>query len=191
MKDGVNTGIVQTGGTMNVDVQAVGPGATASKTSSAPPAGPGPAPVPAASPAGTTPAGRFQVAVSFADEDRPYVGSVVSALHARGVRVFYDVEQEIELWGKDLTAYLDDVYRNRSDYVVVFISRAYVEKEWARHELRSALARAIRERREYVLPARFDETDVPGLPPTVRHVDLRQTTPDDLAEMIGRKIASA
>ena len=137
---------------------------------------------------------RFEVAVSFADEDRDYVRQVVEALHREGVSVFYDVDHEVELWGRDLVADLDRVYRFDSEFVVIFVSRHYVRKQWTRHELRSALARAIRERREYVLPARFDDSDVPGLPPTVRHVSCRGPkqpdglTPDELAATICRKL---
>ena len=131
----------------------------------------------------------YDVAVSFADEDRPYVKRVVESLHRRGVRVFYDADHEVKLWGRDLIVYFDDIFQRRSRYVVIFISEAYVRKEWTRHELRSALARALREKREYVLPARFDATDVPGLPQTVRHMDCNKLTPSKLARAIAMKLA--
>src|SRR5205823_2348361 len=38
------------------------------------------------------------------------------------------------------------------------------------------------------LPARFDDTPIPGLPKTVGHVDLRGLTPEELAELIEQKI---
>jgi hypothetical protein len=130
----------------------------------------------------------FQVAVSFADEDREYVSRVVASLRGFGVSVFYDADHSIDLWGKDLAAYCDEVYRQRSQFVVIFVSRYYITKQWTRHELRSALARALDEKKEYVLPARFDDADVPGLPPTVRHVDCRSVPPEGLAQMILQKI---
>jgi TIR domain len=130
----------------------------------------------------------FQVAMSFADEDREYVSRVVDALRVRDLHVFYDADHTVELWGRDLTAYFDDVYRRRSQFVVIFVSRHYASKQWTRHELKSALARALAEKQEYVLPARFDDTDLPGLPPTIHHVDCRELTPDGLAEMIHQKI---
>ena len=49
----------------------------------------------------------------------------------------------------------------------MFISQAYVEKAWTRHERRLALSRMIREPGEYILPVRFDDTSVPGLPTDV------------------------
>jgi hypothetical protein len=130
----------------------------------------------------------FDVAVSFADEERPYVLEVVRALGRRGVVVFYDADED--LWGKDLVTYLDGVYRHRSRYVVIFVSAHYVSKQWTRHELRAALAMALRDRSDRILPARFDDSDVPGLPPTVRYADCRQLTPDDLANMITSRVRS-
>jgi hypothetical protein len=130
----------------------------------------------------------FQVAVSFADEDREYVERVVIALCALGVIVFYDADHAVELWGLDLMTSFDDVYRFRSQFVVIFVSRHYVSKQWTRHELRSALARALDEKEEYILPARFDDSDLPGVPSTVRHVDCRRMLPEELAQMIHRKV---
>ena len=55
-------------------------------------------------------------------------------------------------------------FQSQAAYVVMCVSRAYVEKAWPRHERRSALSRMIEDKREYVLPVRFDDTQVPGLP---------------------------
>jgi len=44
----------------------------------------------------------------------------------------------------------------------MFISKEYAEKPWTKHERRSDLSRALEED-EYVLPARFDDTELPGL----------------------------
>lgn len=128
------------------------------------------------------------MALSFAGEDRAYVRSVAAALQARAIRVFFDEEEETVLWGRDLTEELARVYGEDSMVVVLFISSAYADKAYPRHERRSALARAIEERREYVLPARFDDTDIPGLLSTVQYVDLRHKTPEELAAMIADKL---
>jgi hypothetical protein len=130
----------------------------------------------------------YDVCLSFAGEDRDYVEKVAEQLRSRGVRVFYDKYERVELWGKDLYAHLDDVYRRAARYCVLFISQAYASKLWTNHERRSAQARALAENKEYLLPARFDETEVPGLPPTMGYVDLRANSPSTLAEMIAQKL---
>ena len=49
-------------------------------------------------------------------------------------------------------------------------------------------APSVRERREYVLPARFDDTPLPGLLPDVSYVDLRGRPLQQFAVMIAAKL---
>jgi hypothetical protein len=48
---------------------------------------------------------------------------------------------------------LPAIYAERAATVVVFVSADYAARDWTRLERRAALDRAVRERREYVLPA--------------------------------------
>ncbi|MDQ3632218.1 MAG: TIR domain-containing protein [Actinomycetota bacterium] len=104
------------------------------------------------------------------------------------MRVFYDDYEKAQLWGKDLYEHLDYVYRRAARYCLVFVSKNYAEKLWTSHERRSAQARAFEENREYVLPARFDDTEVPGLRSTVGYISLRHTSPEELAELVKKKL---
>jgi hypothetical protein len=131
---------------------------------------------------------QFDVALSFAGEDRDYVEAIADRLHARGVRVFYDRYEQASLWGKDLYEHLDQVYQGAARYCVLFASGHYARKVWTNHERRSAQARALRENEEYILPVRFDDTDIPGLRPTVSYIDARFTTPDQLIDLILQKL---
>ena len=106
----------------------------------------------------------YEVALSFAGEQRGYVEDVARALQARGIAVFYDEFEKIALWGKQLPEELQAVYERKSGRVVIFVSKAWVEKAWPRHERRAVLSRAVQEPGEYVIPVRFDDTPVPGLP---------------------------
>lgn len=130
----------------------------------------------------------YDVALSFAGEDRAYVDEVAKILHALGVRVFYDKYETTDLWGKDLYSHLDDVYRKRSRYCVIFISDAYAKKLWTSHERQSAQARAFESSGEYVLPVRFDDTEIPGVRPTTGYLDLRTMTPEELARALLHKV---
>lgn len=118
----------------------------------------------------------YDVCLSFAGEQRHYVERVARDLKAAGVRVFYDQDDGVapHLWGRDLGELLDDIYRRRSRFCLMFISTDYARKAWSRHERRSALARAL-EDDDYVLPVRFDDTELPGFRPTLGYLDLRTT----------------
>jgi TIR domain len=91
--------------------------------------------------------------------------------------------------GKYLAEELPAIYGGQAAAVVMFISAEYAARDWTRHERRAALARAVRERREYVLPARFD-TSLPGLSPDMVTVDLRGRSPQQFAVMIADKLAA-
>lgn len=130
----------------------------------------------------------YEVALSFASEDREYVESVAEYLKNNNIKVFYDKYEEVTLWGKDLAEHLDKVYRGRARYCVMFISKNYANKVWTSHERRSALAKAIEEKEEYILPARFDDTEITGIRSTIGYVDLSKKTPEQLGKMILQKL---
>jgi lambda repressor-like predicted transcriptional regulator len=134
--------------------------------------------------AGTT----YDVALSFAGEDREYVEQVATGLKDAGVSVFYDMFERADLGGKNLVDHLARVYPKRSRYVAMFISKHYVEKAWTTHERQHAQARALVAKEEYILPARFDDTEVPGMTATVGHIDLRRTSPAELVALIRAKL---
>ncbi len=97
----------------------------------------------------------YDVCLSFAGEDRPYVKETADHLKEKGIRVFYDEYKRVELWGKDLYSHLADVYQNAARYCVLFVSTNYAHKLWTNHERKNAQARAFLENREYILPVRF------------------------------------
>src|SRR5260221_193502 len=120
---------------------------------------------------------RFDVALSFAGENSECARALADLLIAAGLDVFYDEYRQTELWGEHQTVFLADVYENRAEYVVLFISRHYAAKVWTQHELKSALTRAVRERRAYILPIRIDDTEIPGLNPAIAYLKWPPETP--------------
>lgn len=133
----------------------------------------------------------YQVALSFAGEQRAYVRAVAEALAARHIAVFYDEFEAVNLWGKDGTEHFHQVFAQDAQYVVMFISAEYVAKSWTRHERRSALSRQIEDESEFVLPVRFDATPVPGIPSTLQYLEAARFTPAELAVLIAEKVGHA
>ena len=70
----------------------------------------------------------YDIALSFAGENRDYVEEVAQTLKVYGVRVFYDKFEEHTLSGKNLIDYLQDIYKNKAKYTVMFISEYYAKK---------------------------------------------------------------
>ena len=71
----------------------------------------------------------------------------------------------------------------------MFISKSYVEKVWTNHERQAALSRMVKEKdKEYILPVRFDDSLVPGLPYTISHLTASDYHAAELAILIAEKI---
>jgi hypothetical protein len=131
----------------------------------------------------------YDVALSFAGENREYVQEVAKLLRTAEIKVFYDDFETVKLWGRNLLDHLGEIYGRKSRFVTMFVSKYYAQKVWPTHERQSAQARAITENEVVLLPARFDDTEIPGLPATTSYIDLRKVAPKQLAEMIKEKLA--
>ena len=116
------------------------------------------------------------------------MGQVAAALKAQSVRCFYDADEQVRLWGTHLAEELPLIYARESAVVVVFISAEYAGRDWTRLERRAAFSQAVAEAGVYVLPARFDDSELPGLLPDVVSVDLRHYTPGQFADLVVEKL---
>ena len=131
---------------------------------------------------------KYDVAISFAGEDRAVAESIAAALHSLGISVFYDDYERAELWGKNLYDHLSEVYRAKARFCVMLLSKHYAEKQWTNHERQAAQARAFAENREYILPIRLDEAEVTGILGTVGYLRLEKETPLSIARLVKKKL---
>ncbi len=115
---------------------------------------------------------KYDVAISFAGEDRSSADDLARSLRNAGLEVFYDDFETAKLWGEDLFITLHKTYSQDARYCIMLISEAYVQKRWTVHERRAAQERVLNERdNEYLLPVRIDNTPVPGLPQQIAYLD--------------------
>lgn len=131
----------------------------------------------------------FDVALTFAGEDRAYVQAVAESLRDRGVKVFYDKFVRAQMWGTDLYDFFDEVFQKHARFAVMFVSEHYVGKEWPNHERRSAQARALVQSSPYILPVRLDDSELPGLRPTVAYEDARRVSTEELVDLLMEKLS--
>jgi TIR domain len=134
----------------------------------------------------------FDVAISYAGPEKPHAEKLASLLRCSGFKVFYDGFYPEQLWGKDLAAFFDRIYRKASRFCVMFVSRDYADRIWTSHERRAAQARAIGEKgNEYILPIRIDDTDLEGLPPTIGYLSLGEHPIERIAELLIKKLTTS
>lgn len=134
----------------------------------------------------------YDVAFSFAEEDRHFVDTVAELLKAANVIVYNYNHKHVADWGKDLTVHLDKVYRTEARFCVMFISAHYKEKRWSQQERVWATARSFfMEEKEYILPFRLDNTVIPGLKDTMAYLPRETYNEGQLAQAIIEKVAQS
>jgi len=130
---------------------------------------------------------KYDVAFSFAGERREYVGKVAAELRKSGIEVFYDEYNQTDSWGRNLVDHFHDIYGKKASFVVVFISEEYPLKTWTNYEREVITARSLVEK-GFLLPARFDDTDVKGLPNSIGYMDLKKFSSEEFAHEIIKKL---
>ena len=121
----------------------------------------------------------FEIDLSFAGYDGGYGNQVANLSRDSGVKVFYDIFEEDNLWGKNLYDHLSDAYQNKVLYTILFISEHYARKLWTNYERQAMQARAFQEHQEYILPARSDDTPIPSVLPAIGYVSLAGRGPSE------------
>lgn len=133
---------------------------------------------------------KYDIAISFAGEDREIAEEIAEKLSESGKRVFYDNFEKANLWGKNLYAYLSEVYGQRAKYCLMIVSKSYAKKHWTNLEREAAQSKAFREKYEYILPLRLDDTEILGLLPTTGYIDIRNTNVNEIVNLIIEKITA-
>jgi hypothetical protein len=139
----------------------------------------------------TSDAFEYDVALSFAEEDKDIVDKFADLLRSKDIKVFSDKYEAAELWGKDLIDHLVNIYSRKARYCVMFISQHYPLKKWTNVERMAAQERAFRDANEYILPLRLDDTQVPGITETTGYRDLRQHPMEDIVDLLEQKLIKA
>ncbi len=131
---------------------------------------------------------QYDVALSFAGEDRIYVDIIANELKSRGVKVFYDKFEVANLWGKDLYQYLSHIYKDNARFCVIFVSQNYKKKAWTLLELRNAQNRAFHENKEYILPIYLEDVELDGLIDTIGYIKASEFSESEIVDLIIEKI---
>ncbi|HVT19343.1 MAG TPA: NB-ARC domain-containing protein [Thermoanaerobaculia bacterium] len=135
----------------------------------------------------------YEIALSFAGELRSLVSAVAARLASElgRDRVFYDRFHEAELARPNLDLYLQEIYRERSRLVVVFLGADYERKEWPGLEWRVVRDLIKSKRSEQIMLIRADEGAVPGVLGIDGYVDARGRDPGEVAYLILERLRLA
>lgn len=133
----------------------------------------------------------FDVGLSFPGEARGLVEQVARELEARiGPNAyFYDNNYVSQLARPSLDTLLQDIYRNRSKLIVVFIGADYQRKDWCGVEFRAIREIIMARDDQRIMFVRVDDGAVDGVFRTDGYVDARRFNPAEIAQFITERLA--
>jgi len=133
---------------------------------------------------------RFDVAFSFPGEYRKQVSIIAESLSKElgKEHVFFDKYYEAELARPDMDTYLQSIYHDQSELIVVFLCAEYEKKEWCKLEWRAVRDLIKKKETAAIMPMRFDNTSIPGLFSIDGYIDIANRDMNEVAQLILQRL---
>jgi hypothetical protein len=132
----------------------------------------------------------FDVSLSFPGDIRDYVESVARHLERQigPNSYFYDNNFKAQLARPSLDVLLQDIYRDRSKLIVVFIGEKYQDKKWCGVEFKAIRDVLFDKKHEKIMYIRTDNSKVDGVFNTDGYIDATTHKPEEIANFIVERI---
>lgn len=129
----------------------------------------------------------YDVALSYASEDRKHAEEIAKALQSAGKHVFFDHDVRSRLWGKGLSEELNEIYSKRATFCVLLVSDHYKNKRWTMEELRAAVNGAARSgKSDFILPVQLDTTSLEELPEDIVYIHIKEGSENISEDIIAK-----
>lgn len=131
----------------------------------------------------------FKIALSFPGEYRDTIRKIADGLVEKLGQntVFYDKYFEGELARLNLDDVLQEIYRNRSELIIVFLCQEYEKKKWCGLEWRAIKDLIISRKDQTIMPVRLEDFDITGLKGLFSYdgyLDMNNKHPSDVVTLI-------
>lgn len=132
----------------------------------------------------------FDVSFTFAGESRDVVEEVVKELEKIIGRnnIFYDNNYISQLARPSLDTLLQDIYRNRSKLIVVFLCEKYQDKKWCGLEFRAIRDMIMEKEITKIMYIRLDPGHIDGVFHIDGYIDGTKFSPQQLANFINERL---
>lgn len=117
---------------------------------------------------------KWEVAISFAGENRDLARYISDQLEELDVAVFYDENFESNYLGKAWSKEFERIFKDDSRLVLCLLDKNHKEKIWPTFERQVFVGRVDREE---VIPVYLDDTNFPGIPSDI--IGIKFKYPDD------------
>lgn len=133
---------------------------------------------------------QFEVALSFPGEVRNYVESIAAKLEETIGKdsYFYDNNYKSQLARPSLDTLLQNIYRNQSKLVVIFLCKKYQEKDWCGLEFRAIKEIIMKRQDEKIMFVKMDDGKVDGVFDTDGYIDGCSHRPEEVALFINERV---
>ncbi len=134
----------------------------------------------------------YDVAFSFAGENRNFVEIIRNALLSKNLKIFYDNSSTSELWGEDLSITLPDHY-NSSKLVILFVDKYYLQKMWTIFERQTIISNYIESngiKNVIVVLLNGFNKKIPGIPKGIDYFNCITKEPNRIIDLLINKITS-
>lgn len=128
---------------------------------------------------------KYDVAISYASEQRQYVFELSQELQKLNLDVFADFIEPERLWGSYLPEELRKIYYNESKIIIIFLSNEYVQKGYTLFESRIAMEKSLTNLPFLII--KYDDVELPWLNTTIGYVNWGEYSLSELAKMIQKK----
>jgi hypothetical protein len=136
---------------------------------------------------------RFSVAISYASEQQEYVGKVAESLANVFTRdrILFDQFHLADFARPNLDTHLARLYQE-SDFIIVFLSAAYVAKNWPSLEFRVVREQILKKTNDRVMILKFEGTpeNVEGLLAIDNRLSLQGMSAAETARLILTRVLS-
>lgn len=137
----------------------------------------------------------YDLAVSFAGAQRPYVEEFVQAAKELGLRVFYDRDMTVAYWGRNFIYEFRKVYGGKvAWFIMPFFSAEYLRAPYPLDEFAAAVEQEFRRDGEtYILPVLFGDIKLPPelVNPAIGRMRADRHTPAELAQLTVQRLGLA
>ena len=128
----------------------------------------------------------FDVAISFAGENRELAREIANRLGELDVAVFFDEKYEVAFLGKRLGDEFERVFSTGSRFVLCILDRHHRQKDWPTFERDTFVPRM---KAHEVIPVYMDDTKFPGIPDDVYGINFKyDLAKDDWREKVDDEI---
>ncbi|WP_061249236.1 TIR domain-containing protein [Leptospira alstonii] len=132
---------------------------------------------------------KFDIAISYAGEQRVIAEKIAAALKKGNIKVFFDKYEKANLWGLDLATHLQKIYSEQAKFCIMLISNDYKEKAWTNHERAAAIERYINDKGDYILPILIDnDAWVDGISKTISYFKWDEISPEEILDAVRSKL---